>query len=270
MTGLWRALRGAVRAFIDHDGSALAGFIAFSLLLALFPFAIVAVMTASLVIGADESLSAVQTLVELLPAELTGTIEPALLGVISVDRGSVLTVSALIALWSASSGVEAFRTAFDRAYGVGEGRGWWRNRLQSLLIVLLGVVTFIIVGVAVLLGPLLIGFAERWLEGTVPGTVDALRYAAGIGAFLAFLFLLHRFLPPHPPPMLWPGVLVTTLLFTAAATGFSLYLALAPSFALTYGAMAGVVVMMLFFYLTGIVIIFGAELNAGLARRRAG
>lgn len=270
MMGLWRILSRAVRRFIDHDGSALAGFIAFSLLLALFPFVIVAVMLASLIIGAGESVAAVRAMVELLPEDLTGTIEPVLLQVIRVDRGSVLTVSAAVALWSASTGIEAFRTAFDRAYDVTDRRPWWKNRLQSIGIVFLGVVTFLIVSLAILLGPLLVGLAERRLDIVVPGFVTGLRYAIGLGAFIGFLYVLHRMLPPRPPAALWPGMLATTLLFMAAATGFSLYLAFAPGYAVTYGAMAGVVVMMLFFYLTGLVIILGAEINASLARVRAG
>jgi membrane protein len=240
------------------------------MLLALFPFVIVAVMLASLIIGEADSLAAVRALVELLPPELVSTIEPVLMQVLAVDRGSVLTLSAAVALWSASTGVEAFRTAFDRAYEVHDPRPWWANRLQSLGLVLLGVGTILVVGVAIVAGPLLIAVAEAWAGIVVPGIVTALRYAVGISVFWAFLYALHRLLPPRRPAPILPGILATTILFMAMATAFSVYLALVPSYAVTYGAMAGVVVLMLFFYMTGMVIILGAEINAGLRRDGAG
>ncbi|RMH49646.1 MAG: YihY/virulence factor BrkB family protein [Alphaproteobacteria bacterium] len=268
MTRAWRLVRRIARRFMAHDGSALAGYIAFAMLLALFPFAVVAVMLASLIIGRRDSIAAVQALVELLPAELVSSIEPVLLQVISVDRGSTLTLWAVVALWSSSSGVEAFRTAFDRAYEVAEPRPWWLNRLQSLAIVLLGVATFLVVGVAIVAGPLLIAAIERYTGLRVPGIVDALRYAIGIGVFWAFLYVLHRLLPPRRPRAILPGILASTVLFMAMATGFAYYLALAPGYAVTYGALAGVVVAMLFFYLTGAVIILGAEINAALMREK--
>jgi membrane protein len=264
---VWRVSRSAFLRFNANDGSAMAGYIAFSVLLSMFPFAIVAVMVASLIIGAEESRATITALVELLPPNLAETIEPMLLDVVRVDRGSVLTLSAAVALWSSSSGVEAFRTAFDRAYGVTDPRPIWVSRLIAIGVVLLGAATFIVVGVAILFGPLLISLAEEFLGITVPGSIVALRYGTGIAVFVGFLVVLHRVLPPWGSVgRLWPGVLVTTFLWFAGATAFSIYLGFAPSFTITYGTMAGVVVAMLFFYLTGAVIIFGAEVNASLIR----
>ena len=65
---------------------------------------------------------------------------------------------------------------------------------------------------------------------------------------------------------LWPGVVVTTLMWLAAAGGFSIYLSFTPTYTVTYGTLAGVIITLMFFYLTGATIIYGAELNAALHR----
>jgi membrane protein len=65
---------------------------------------------------------------------------------------------------------------------------------------------------------------------------------------------------------LWPGVLVTTFLWMAAAWAFSVYLSATPTYTVTYGTLAGVIITLMFFYLTGAVIIFGAEVNAAMHR----
>jgi membrane protein len=77
---------------------------------------------------------------------------------------------------------------------------------------------------------------------------------------------MHRTLPGRRPKSsrLWPGVLVTTLLWVAFASGFSLYLSYSPNYTVTYGTLAGVIITLMFFYLTGATIIFGAEFNAAL------
>lgn len=267
MRRFWWVLRDAALRFTANDGSPMAGYIAFAVLLSMFPFVIVAVMVASLTVGLEQSRATIAALVELLPGNLAETIEPMLLDVVKVDRGSVLTVSAVVALWSASSGVEAFRTAFDRAYEVSDPRPLWLSRLIAIGLVLLGAVTFIVVSLAIVAGPLLVRLVEERLGVTLPGRVTPLRYGIGITVFVLFLVVLHRVLPARRPGRrLWPGVLLSTLLFMAGATGFSVYLANAPSLALTYGTMAGAVVTMLFFYVTGVVIIFGAEVNASLTR----
>jgi membrane protein len=271
MRWLWLVLKDAVLRFIANDGSAMAGYIAFAILLAMFPFVIVAVLIASLIIGYSESVETIKTLVELLPPDIVRNLEPMLLDVVKVDRGSVLTLSAAIGVWSASSGIEAFRTAFDRAYGVHDPRPWWLSRLISIGVVFVGAATFIVVGVAIVFAPLLIRLAEDLLEIGVPAGLVWVRYIMGMFVFVFFLLVLHLVLPPWGRARrLWPGVIVSSALWFVSAIAFSIYLVLTPTFSLTYGTMSGVVATMLFFYLSGAVIIFGAELNASLGRAHPG
>ena len=86
--------------------------------------------------------------------------------------------------------------------------------------------------------------------------------------FIGFLLIMHRVLPGRRLKgcRLWPGVLVTTVLWVALALGFSIYLSYTPTYTVTYGTLAGVIITLMFFYLTGATIIYGAEVNAALNR----
>jgi len=84
--------------------------------------------------------------------------------------------------------------------------------------------------------------------------------------FLLFLTIFHRVLPSQSMKneRIWPGILVSVFLWLFGALGFSVYLSLTPTYAVTYGTLTGVIVLAMFFYLTGVAIIFGAEVNAVL------
>lgn len=264
----WEVIREALRGFDRDDAWVLSGYIAFSVLLAFFPFLIFASALTGLLIGSEEGTQITAVLFELAPSNIAENLAPVLNEVLEARSGGLLTLSALGAIWVASSGVEAFRTAFDRAYDVRRGRNFFVRRILAVAFVFLGALTFIILGVAVVVGPLLIRVAEAMLEIRVPAAVEIARFALALSALSLFLYALHRHLPSRPMRgvSLWPGIFLTVVLWMAAATGFSIYLSYAPSYSVTYGALAGVIITLLFFYITGAVIIFGAEFNAAVAR----
>ncbi len=266
----WRAVRLAYAHFEADEGWTLAGYIAFASLLALFPFMIFAMSLASATVGPTELQALIDMLFELAPANVAGALAPVLRDVLGQDRGGLLTISAAGALWASSNGVEAFRVAFDRAYGAVETRSFLMRRLTGLGFVLLGAVTFALLGFLVVLAPLALRLVQTQLGIDAPVGLTAVRYGIALSAFALFLWLLHLILPSRPTwrIRLWPGILATIGLWLAAALAFSTYLSYAPSYSVTYGGLAGVIVSLLFFYLSGAVIIFGAELNAALNKLR--
>lgn len=262
-------LRLAVRAydsFQDDDGMALAGHMAFSALLGLFPFVILVSNIAAVAIGPDLSQEAIDALFIYAPDHVAQTLEPVLRDVLKGAGGSLLTVSALAALWFSSNAVEAVRTGFDRAYNAKKRHHWLVGRLISVCAVLLGLIVSITLGVVIVLGPLLLSVAESWLNIKISAATVLLRYGIGLTVFVLYLLFLHSVLPRHRLPVrkLWPGVLVSTIIWLTAATGFSIYLGYTPTYASTYGTLAGVVITLVFFYITGMAFIFGAEVNAVL------
>ncbi len=262
-------MRRAYTRFNRHDGQAMAGYIAFSALLGMFPFIILATNMGAQIIGPGRSQSVIDALFDFAPSHVAQTVEPVLRDVLSGASGGLLTVSAIVALWFSSNVFEALRVAFDRAYREGDGRHWIKGRLVSILCVILGLITALILGGVIVFAPLAINLITSWTQMDIPFGINMLRYPIGIAVFIGFLMYLHKVLPGHALAIrqLWPGVLVSTFVWLVAAIGFSIYLGLTPTYSSTYGAMAGVVITLMFFYISGLAIIYGAELNAIVAQQ---
>ena len=253
-----------LKRFNRNQGSVLSGHIAYSLMLAAVPFLIFATALTGFVVGQQGAELALGALFEGVPEHVARTLEPVLLEVIGQRRGGILTLSALGALWAASNGVEAVRIGLDRAYDVEHKRHLGLRRLIAVGVVLTGFAIFTVLSVLIIFAPLAFVLIERWTEIDIPAEADIMRYLLGVTVLVGSLWAMHRVLPSRPMRglRLWPGVLASVIIWSAAATGLSLFLAFAPSYAVTYGTLAGVIVTLLFFYLTGAAIIFGAEVNA--------
>lgn len=262
----WRFVLATVRRFNDDQGSVLAGYIAYSSMLAGFPFLIFAMTLVGAVIGQRYGNEAVQALFDAVPEHVARTLEPVLYEVIGERRSGVLTLSAIVTLYGASNGVEAIRIGLDRAYDIPSPRHFVLNRLVSIAFVLIAFVSFVVLAVLIIFAPLAFKLIENLTTVQVPASADIARYLIGSVLLYGVLWVMHRFLPARRMrwKRLWPGILVTMVIWGALATAMSVYVSLVPTYALTYGTLAGVVVTLLFFYLTGVSIIYGAEVNAVL------
>jgi membrane protein len=267
---IWRIAGSALNRYWADDGDALAGYVAYVSFLSLFPFAIFAVALAGEILTPGDIERAVAGLFQIVPEHIARTIEPVVRGVAIENGRTLVTFSALFALYTASNAVEALRTAFDRAYRPKRERGFAIRRVRSLAFVVLASVTALVLGMLLVAAPLVIRAAEMQIGLFTLYGVGLLRYAIGLAMFVALLLQMHLFLPSERPSRrsLWPGIWVTVGLWAVGATAFSIYVDFAPNLAITYGAFTGVIVTLLFFYITGAAIIFGAEVNAVLMRFR--
>jgi membrane protein len=267
-----RLLFGAGRAMVNSLSFELAGHIAYTGLLAIFPFLIFLASLAGFLGNAGGGLASVQTMLHLLPPDVAKTLEPVIHEVIDTRDGGLLTLGLLGALWVASNGIDALRIALNTAYDLDEQRPWWLIKLGSIGAIILGGFVFLILSVLVVLGPLIwkalvwafpLGTADQWAFSLV-------RYLLAAVALLGGLLALHRWLPGRRLYLrdLIPGAAVTTVLWLAAASLFSLYVAKLGSYSTTYGSLGGVMVTLVFFYVSAVLFIFGGELNAALLRRK--
>ena len=263
----WRIFLDALSGYWRNDGDAFAGYIAFSGLLAIFPFLIFVTMLIGTFLGERQSDELTHALFDIVPTHITLTLEPVVEEVIAGASDRILTISALFAIYVASNAVESFRVAFDRAYRVIDPRSFIRARLVAVAYVFIGAIVSALLGASILLTPLIIRVVESF-GIPVPGFASYLANGFGLAVFTGFVYLLHRTLPGKgmKGQKLWPGVLFTTVVWLIAALGFSVYLSYTPTYSVTYGALAGVIITLVFFYISGAVIIFGAELNAALNR----
>lgn len=253
-----------LRRFNDDQCAVLAGYISYASMLAAFPFLIFAMALAGSIIGQTYSEEAFTVLFDAVPEHVALTLEPVLREVIGEHRGGVLTISALGAIYGASNGVEAIRIGLDRAYDVEMRRNFLVNRLISIGFVFIGIFVFSALALLIIFAPLAITMVEQLTTIDVPAEADLARYLIGAALLYMTLWSMHRILPDRSNEgmIFWPGVLISMVLWVLAATALSIYVANTPSYTITYGALAGVVVTLLFFYLTGVAIIFGAQVNA--------
>ncbi len=270
--GIGWAVALAVKNFIRDDGSALAGYMAYTALLALFPFLIFAIALCGLLIGTEGVEPVMSFLFNNLPPHVARTIRPVLEEVVRNRSGNVLSLSAIGAIWIASNGFEALRAGLERAYLVRNYRSWWKNRLISIGFVFLAFAAFVALSVLIVFGPSITALAREY-TGAVEYVEEFLgvhlqiwvtfRYIFGAVILIIFLFLMHHILPAERPPVpIFRGVLITVVLWMILASAFSIYFRFVPSYAITYGTLGGVIATLLFFYVSAAIFIFGAEINA--------
>jgi membrane protein len=258
--------RAAWRLVMVDDGLVLAGYIAFTAFLSLFPFLIFLAALAGFLGDRETADSFIHAMFEFMPDDVAETLAPAVGEVLGARQGGLLTFGILATLWFASNGFEALRTGLNRAYGVTEQRSMWWLRLQSIAFVISGGLIILFLSLVVVLGPLVwkvLGPAVHQMLETqlVFGTA---RYAfAGVMLFVALL-LLHRWLPNTRQSFarILPGVAVTTVLWLLGASLFAWYVGHLTDYSVYYGSLGGVAITLMFFYSSAVVFIFGAEFNA--------
>jgi membrane protein len=255
----WRA----GQALLAHEGLELSGYAAFTALLSLFPFLLFLTALAGFIGDANIAQSVVTGALDFAPKEVVDVLRPVIFEVLTQRHGTLLTVGIIFALWSASSGLEALRTLLNRSYGIVETRRIWVLRPQSILIVIVGTVLSMMVAGTIILAPLLGLF--NWLHLNDAGWA-MLRYGLGGALAIWMLIALHLALPNARLSLhaVWPGAVVTALLWLGGAGLFSVYVENFANFSITYGSLGGIILTLLFFYVTAIMFAYGAELNAAL------
>ena len=259
-------LARAGKRMSDEDGFMVAGYMSFIAIVAIFPFLIFLAATSSF-LGSEDDLHRIMDLMfETVPDEVASALEPAIAEVVIGQQTGFLTFGILATLWAASNGVEAVRLAFNRAYRVEKLRPFWYRRLQNFVFVALLALMVPLMSFLIVLAPLLWRALSLWVDlgFTFQLFFTFVRYGIAVLALVVTLTAMHRFLPNngHRLKTIMPGVLLTLALFIAAGTGFSWYLAHFADYSVTYGSLASIVIALLFFYMTSVIVVLGAYVNA--------
>jgi membrane protein len=265
----------AAQRFVAHDGWAIASHIALSLLTSLFPFLILLTALASVFGSKSLADEAGNLLFEVWPSEVAAPVAAEVHRVLTEQRGGLLTLGALLALYFSSSGVESLRVGLNRAYGLREMRPWWLTRLESIGYVVCAAFAMLAFTFLVVLGPLI----WRGLILVAPGleplglTIAVVRVALTAFLIAAVLVIAHKFIAAGRRPwhMVLPGVVVTLGMWVIAGLGFGLYLdRFSNAYVSTYGGLATAMVFLIFLYWLAAMFLFGGEVNGTViaARRR--
>ena len=275
----WRqTLRRVLKKFALDRCSMIAGNLAYRCFLALFPAVIAFLGTVALlhldVTGVSRLVHGIDTA---LPAGASTVLTAAVTAATKRSSGSAVAViiGLLLGVWSASTAMSALQTGLDVAYEVPVDRKFLAKRVRALPLMLVSVILGGVASGLLIFGAPLGAAIEPHvaLSGTAFTIVwPILRWPFGIAA-MSLLYSVYYFVGPNRDSPRWKwvsgGGLLATLVFVAASLGFSFFVANFGSYGKTYGAFAGVVIVIFWLYLIGLAVLIGAELNAELERQAA-
>jgi membrane protein len=253
-------------------------------LLALFPFLLFLITLFGYFSGTSSELR--RELIKYLSSVVPGS--AVRLVVVMVDEitqargGGKLSFGLLAALWAASSGMGAIGETLNHAFGVRETRSWWKVRLVSVALTIALSILITSALALVLYGGQLGQFlaASIGLGNAFTVTWAILQWPIALVCVLISFSLIYHFAPDlgaknhdqkfaaadYRRRWLTPGAVVAVTLWLAASLGFRLYLHFFNSYSATYGSLGALIVLMLWFYLTGAAILFGGEINCELEK----
>lgn len=253
-----------------YDGFIHAGNLAYMAILALFPFFVtVAAIFAAL--GEESQREAsIRAFLSAVPPMVAGVIEPVARDVMSARSGWLLWAGGLIGLWTVTSLVETIRDILHRAYGTPAAQAFWRYRLLSSGIIF-GAVILLLLS---LFAQVAITATQEVIQAWFPrledwvATLTTGRLIPAAALYLSIYALFYSLTPAayrkrtYPK---WPGALLVTVWWVAVTMLLPPVLRSFFAYDLTYGSLTGVMIALFFFWLVGLGVVMGAELNAALA-----
>lgn len=270
---VWAVLHDATDGLFRHDGVMVASAIAFSLVFALFPFAIFLVALGARFGGADLADYISREALTVMPAHVIQTLEPELNRIFATaNRSSPLTFGLLVTLISITGAVEGIRDGLNRAYGCAEDRHLIRRYFSSLFFVFVGMAFLLIAAALGIAVPIWIVILDRYVPGPEfhIGWIEAAREALLIIVTLAMLFAFHLLLPARRRSIksVIGGVFLTLVGWWLAGKIFGLYISEIANYSATYAGLAGIVILMFFLYIQALIFLYGAEVNRSIADLR--
>ena len=210
---------------------------------------------------------------EVVPAYAMGFVEPVMIGILSPSRTKLLSFGIAGYLWAASGGFSSLIESLDIAYDVNVSRPWWRDRLRALVLTLTSGALASVSLFVYLVGPHF-GHLLRVFFLLPPGVEHiwpVLRVAINFLTFVAALEIIYYLGPNarHSFLSTLPGAVVAIAVWFVGSWGLSFYLGHMSNFNATYGPMGALIGLMLWFYLTALAILLGAELNGEMLKSKA-
>jgi membrane protein len=273
MLGRFRTFWNALYAMFADSGFSMAGAVAFSFVLSLFPFCIFLTAFAGTFGGEALAKAAVAQLFQIVPQPVAEFLAPEVANVMGQSRIGLLTFGALIALFFATSAIESLRSALNIAYRVREERNYLLCLLQSGVFVLLSALGMLAFSWGIVVGP---SFAAKLKPSWLLWLADQswlsffIRYAIVIVVIGVQLLMYHLWLAAGRRNLVevLPGVVLSIVLWILVARLFTSWLAI-NDYSRFYAGLTSLMSALVFFQLTALIVILGAELNRGLADLKA-
>jgi membrane protein len=243
----------------------LAAQLAYYFLLALVP-AVACVVALTSFVPPQTIERMLQSAATVAPADMMDILRDQLNSLRQGESGGVLSLGLLMALWSSSAALVAVTDALNRAYDIDEGRPWWKVRLLAIVLTI-GLALFVVSAFTlVVAGPELaeVTASRIGLGDAFTVTWKIVQWPIAFALVALGIGLIYYFAPDADQDWSWvtPGSVLATLLWLLASLAFRFYVTSFADYNATYGSLGGVIVLMLWFYISGLAILTGAELNA--------
>jgi membrane protein len=244
----------------------LAAQLAYYFFLALFPALLVLLAIISFFPVHDLMNTIMSTLGRIAPPEVLQIVRDQIEKIATGNKGGLLTIGVLGAIWSSSSAITAIVSALNDAYDIQEGRPWWKVRLIAVALTMAMAVFIVLATTLVLVGPTAAEKIAAWfhLGPVFEWTWKIVQWPVVFALVSLGIAIVYYFAPDAVQRFIWitPGSVIAAALWLLISLGFKFYVANFTSYNATYGAIGGVIVLMLWFYVSSLAILVGAELNA--------
>jgi membrane protein len=255
---------------VYNDGFIHAGNLAYLGLLALFPFFIFAAALAQLLGQSESGRMTVATVLAQLPPNVAEVLRDPIAEVLSARTGPLLWIGAIIGLWTVGSFIETIRDILRRAYGVKYCAPFWHYRLSSMAVIV-GAVFLLLFAFA---ASVALSSVEHAVVAWIPVAQEVsdaftlYRVIPAIALYATIYFIFYLLTPlryRRRGCRKWPGALLIAAWWLGTAELLPEAISLLGGYDLTYGSLAGVMIVLIFFFMVGLGVVMGAELNAALA-----
>lgn len=256
---------------VYSEGFIHAGNLAYLSLLALFPFFIIAATIANILGRTQDGMAAVEAFLYAVPPSVANALRTPIEDVLSARSGTgIVWLGLAVGLWTTASLIETIRDILRRAYGTTSVRPFWHYRLRAIGLIVLSV----ILTMTAFAAQVALEGVEEFITRIFPLADHAINFVTAtklvpLSILIVALYALFYSLTPgtyratHFPK--WPGALFTALWWHGIVLLLPWVLAHLSTYDLTYGSMAGIMITLIFFFLVGLGMVIGAELNAALA-----
>ncbi|MBM2659514.1 YihY/virulence factor BrkB family protein [Staphylococcus pseudoxylosus] len=252
------------------DASGLSAQLSYYFMLSLFPM-LLFLLSIVPVVGVKQS-TIRDMIKDHVPPAYVSQVADIIGDIMSNASGSILSVGLILALWSASNGMTALMNSFNVAYDVEDSRNFIVSKLFSVLFTLAMIIVMPVALVLptfgqqigdLLFGPLGLGEQVKWV-------FDTIRYVLPVIVVLIAFMVLYTLAPNVKIKLMSviPGAIFATIVFLAGSYLFGIYISNFSNYSKTYGSIAGIIILMLWLYITGFIIIIGAEINAIFHQRK--
>jgi membrane protein len=251
---------------MQDDAQGLASQLAYYFFLALFPALLCLLAIASFFPLKNFTGDVLRLLSPFAPSEAIDIIRQEMVKIGEGRHGGLLTIGVLGALWSSSSAMVSMIGALNRTYDITENRSWWRVRLTAIVLTIALSALIVVSAALIVAGPEIADALARYFAfGSVfVWTWKIVQWPFAFATVVVAIDLIYYFAPDAEQDWVWvtPGSLVATTFWVIGSLGFRYYAVNFENYEATYGAVGGVILLMLWFYLSGLVIVVGSEMNA--------